>query len=89
MTRRSSGRKRRKSKTSPNTTPDLELQTAKNSKQISSTSESESRVEPIDNTELVHTSDQNLYDSHAIETLSETTEPTGHSDTDQSTDTEP
>ena len=32
-------------------------------------------------------SDQNLYDSHAIETLSETTEPKGHSDTDKSTDT--
>ena len=88
MTIRGTGRKRRKSKTSPNTIPDSELQTAKKSKQIASTSESESKVEPIDNTELAHTSDQNVYDSHDIETLSETTEPTGHSNTEQSTDTE-
>ena len=88
MTRRSTGRKRRKSKTSPNTTPDSELQATKKSKQLESTSESESKVEPIENTESVNTSDQNLYDSQAIETLSETTEPTCHSDTDQSTDTE-
>ena len=88
MTRRSTGRKRRKSKTSPNTTPDSELQAAKKSKQLESTSESESKVEPIENTESVNTSDQNLHDSQAIETLSETTEPTCHSDTDQSTDTE-
>ena len=88
MTRRSTGRKRRKSKTSPNTTPDSELQAAKKSKQLESTSESESKVEPIENTESVNTSDQNLNDSQAIETLSETTEPTCHSDTDQSTDTE-
>ena len=88
MTRRSTGRKRRKSKTSPNTTPDSEQQIAKKSKQIALISESESKVDPIDNAELVHTSDKNVYESHAIETLSETTEPTGHSDTDQSTDTE-
>ena len=86
MTGRSTGRKRRKSKTSPNTTPDSELQSAKKSKQIASTSESESKVEPIENTESVNTSDQNLYYSHAIETLSETTEPIGHSDTDKSTE---